>query len=207
LTSIMANAEMLSMQIGDVGGESARMKLKAVVDASVKLSNMAKDMLDFSSVGSGKVGGNLRQCDFAVLMKAAIEPFETSDKTVLINGVYLHDAFLERREITADSEKLQRIVYNLLSNALKYADKEVSVDYEFTSGALNLTVANDGRPLTEEEAGRVFDPFYQTEDGIKSGGAGLGLSIVKEFVEAHSGRVWIKSAQEGGVAFCLSMPV
>lgn len=77
---------------------------------------------------------------------------------------------------------------------------------EFNSGGLKFIVADDGKGISKEEGERIFEAFYQTDEGVKTGGAGLGLNIVKSFVEAHGGNVWVDSGQEKGVTFGFFMP-
>jgi two-component system OmpR family sensor kinase len=69
-----------------------------------------------------------------------------------------------------------------------------------------FTVFDDGKGISAEEAHRIFDAFYQTEDGIKTGGAGLGLSIVKCFVDAHGGHVEVEPGKGSGVIFRILIP-
>jgi signal transduction histidine kinase len=113
---------------------------------------------------------------------------------------------MEDHRIFVDRDKLQRVIYNLLSNGMKHAASEVSMNFDFVDDVFYLSVYNDGKAISVREAERVFDPFYQAEDGIRTGGAGLGLSIVKGFVEAHGGRVWIEPGDGRGTTFRLTMP-
>lgn len=76
----------------------------------------------------------------------------------------------------------------------------------FSEDELSMTVIDDGKGISALEAERIFDAFYQTEEGIKTGGAGLGLSIVKSFVEHHGGNVWVEPGTEGGITFGFSIP-
>ena len=110
------------------------------------------------------------------------------------------------KELLADEDKLQRIIYNILSNAFKHAASEVRLDTSFTDQGLSITVTDDGKGISAIEAERIFDAFYQTEEGIKTGGAGLGLSIVKSFVEHHGGSVWVEPGKDGGITFGFSIP-
>ena len=99
------------------------------------------------------------------------------------------------------------IIYNLLSNACKYAASEVRLEFDCCDEGLTIHVADDGKGIALEDAERVFDAFYQTTAGVKAGGAGLGLSIVKSFVEAHEGRVWVEPGQGKGVRFGAFLPL
>ncbi|HKJ88745.1 MAG TPA: HAMP domain-containing sensor histidine kinase, partial [Gammaproteobacteria bacterium] len=109
-------------------------------------------------------------------------------------------------KITADADIVQRVIYNLLSNAFKYANDEVRFNVECAPDGLCMVVEDDGRGLSAEEAERIFDPFYQTSDGVKAGGTGLGLNIVKSFVTAHGGEVAVEPGLERGARFKVRIP-
>ncbi len=207
LTAIMTTSEILFMQLGEAVDEKVKKKLRSIFDSSVKLSNMAEDMLDYSRARGGGIRLNREACSFSSILKSAAAPFESSGKRLVLNREDFDSARIEDREITVDADKLQRVVYNLLSNGMKHASKEVRISYEFADSSLRFAVSNDGKPIPAREAERIFDPFYQTEDGVRTGGAGLGLSIVKDFIEAHGGRVWVERCGECGASFCFTVPV
>ncbi|MBI5344715.1 MAG: PAS domain-containing sensor histidine kinase [Deltaproteobacteria bacterium] len=172
LTAIIANSELLQMQLDGIIDEKTGKKLKVILTCAEKIGSMTENFGVAYSGGSPLAGD---------------------------------------REIRADHDKLQRAVYNLLSNAFKYAAKEVRVRWELPpigsiGGGLKFIVSDDGKGLPADEAERIFDAFYQTPEGIKAGGAGLGLSIVKSFVEAHGGKVWVEPGHDRGAAFGFSIP-
>jgi signal transduction histidine kinase len=121
--------------------------------------------------------------------------------------------------IQADETRLKQVIYNLLSNACRYTreDGEIFVrawiQWEGTNGRrakfLIIAVADGGIGIPLEEQGHIFEPYYQVPNEInnRSGGIGLGLSIVKELVEAHGGRVWVESAEGEGSTFQVALPV
>lgn len=205
LTTVIANAEMLMIQFSDAD-EKVKRKLKSVLDSSIRLSGMAEDMLDYSRVRSGGLRLYKEACGFANIVMTAAAPFERSEKKLFINGTELGAAIIDDRKIFVDGDKLQRVIYNLLSNGMKHASSEVRVTFDFIDDTLHLSVYNDGKAISAWDAEKIFDPFYQAEDGIRTGGAGLGLSIVKGFVEAHGGKVWIEPGEGRGAAFCFTMP-
>lgn len=206
LTSIMVNSELLQMQHPDLPDKS-RKKLDVICVCSQKINAMTTDMLDYSRAQSGNLAVMKEKLILASVLKESFMPFEGSEKRLFLNGVPYPGAPMEDDWLFADRDKFQRIIFNLLSNAFKHAASEVSVTAEFMTGGLKLTISDDGKGVTSREAERIFDAFYQTEDGVKTGGAGLGLNIVKSFVEAHGGHVWVEAGGEKGVTFCLLVPV
>ncbi len=205
LTTIMANADILRARIASGLQERDRRKFDLILSASKRIDGMAADILDYSRAQSGRVALKKTRVSLVRVLKEAFLPFEHSGKRLILNGSPYHEGAVEDREIHADEDKLKRIIYNLLSNAMKYASAEVRVDVESGEEWLKLTVADDGKGISALDAERIFDAFYQTEEGIKTGGAGLGLSIVKTFVEAHHGKVWVEPAQKGAT-FKLIIP-
>lgn len=205
LTSIVVNSELLLMQ-RSVMPEKDRKKIEVILSAAQKINTMATDMLDFSRVRGG--ASQLRKETFCLsqVIREISQPFVATGKAFVINGAEYGGGELPRCEMTADREKLQRALYNLLSNAFKHAASRVCLQVEHLPECCQFTVADDGRGIPPEEAERIFDAFYQADDGVKTGGAGLGLSIVKCFVEAHGGRVWVEPGRGPGAEFRFTIP-
>ncbi|MBZ0157036.1 MAG: HAMP domain-containing histidine kinase [Alphaproteobacteria bacterium] len=116
-------------------------------------------------------------------------------------GLSLTTAARERALIVADVEKLERIVRNILSNALKYTEKGgVQIDYGKQGDDFFVEVSDSGRGIPEQEIPLIFNRFYRVE-GSGNGGLGLGLSIVKELVEVMGGRIEVRSRVNEGSCF------
>lgn len=207
LTTIMVNSELLLMQLAASIPDKSKKKLEVINSCVQKLSSMTSDMLDYSRAESGNLKLRKESVGVGKMLKDALLPFENSGKKLLVNGGNIVEG-LSGEDITlhADPDKLQRVIYNLLSNAFKNARAEVNISFAPSEDRFRFTVTNDGAGISGEEADRVFDAFYQTADGIKTGGAGLGLSIVKSFVEAHSGNVWVEPGADR-TTFGFSIPI
>lgn len=204
LTSICINTELLLMEF-DEASPKTKKKLEVILSSAHKVSTMAADMLEFSRAQSGSMQIKKEKVDIARVLKDAYEPFKSSGKSFLVNGMPYHEGSVEG-EVMADAEKLQRALYNVFSNAFKHAATFVTFGLEKAGEGFKFSVSDDGKGITAEEADRIFDAFYQTEDGIKTGGAGLGLNIVKCFVEAHGGNVWVEPGKRAGVTFAFIIP-
>lgn len=204
LTSITVNSELLLMQLSDIT-EKTKKKIEVILASAQKVNTMASDMLEFSRAQSGSLRLKKEKVALSRVLKEAFEPFESSGKSLLVNGMPYHEGSVSG-ELFADCEKLQRALYNVISNAFKHAASLVSLKVERDAEGYRFTVSDDGRGISAEVADRIFDAFYQTEDGIKIGGAGLGLSIVKCFVEAHGGRVWVEPGKGSGMTFGFLIP-
>lgn len=207
LMTIMTNAELLIIQSDEAMPEKMKKKFKVILTCSEKLNHMTSDILDYSRAQSGGLMLRKERVSFAKLMREAIMPFEHTGKKFFINGSFYEDCLFDDAQIVVDADKLQRIIYNILSNAFKNALTEVRLILEFTAGELRFVVTDDGKGISEQEAAKIFEVFYQTDEGVKTGGAGIGLNIVKCFVEAHGGKVWVEPGHGIGATFGFSLPV
>jgi signal transduction histidine kinase len=110
----------------------------------------------------------------------------------------------------ADETRLRQILGNLLYNALRYTPEGglIVVDAEALDRSIEVRVSDTGMGMTSEELGRVFERFYQIEQGQRShDGSGLGLSIVKELTEAQGGSVAVESTPGQGTTFRVRLPI
>ncbi|MEO8613215.1 MAG: ATP-binding protein [Chloroflexota bacterium] len=118
--------------------------------------------------------------------------------------------FIPKVQIRADSQRLQQVLGNLLTNALRHTPTqgEITVTIAQVSNKARLTVRNTGSYLTAEEIQNVFRPFWRASESREhdTGGSGLGLAISKELIELHQGKMWVESTQEQ-VSFIFDLPI
>jgi signal transduction histidine kinase len=123
--------------------------------------------------------------------------------------VTLSWAGAKQAPLEADAGRLTQVLFNLVSNAVKFtpAGGHVQVEVEADGGAVRVCVRDSGAGLTAEQMGRLFQPFSQVHDG-SFGGTGLGLYISKGIVELHGGRIWCQSDGPGlGSSFAFEIPL
>jgi len=115
---------------------------------------------------------------------------------------------VEAVRVEGDPQLLSRLVRNLLSNAQRHAVSEIRVSLERDADGVVFAVEDDGPGVAEEERDRVFERFARTEEGRSrdSGGAGLGLAIVREVAVAHGGTVGVEDGSLGGARFVVTLP-
>ena len=123
------------------------------------------------------------------------------------------DKVVDVKEVSAgrvagDAKQLRSVIVNLLDNAVRHADRVVSVSLAESDGWVLLNVDDDGRGIAPEDRSRVFERFVRLDEARTrdSGGAGLGLAIVDEIVRAHHGRVDVMESPAGGARFRVSLP-
>ena len=110
--------------------------------------------------------------------------------------------------VNVDATQIQRVLANLIENALKFSPEGAKVHVRITATRMEaiVRVVDQGPGLAEDELDRVFEPFYRRETGA-SAGAGLGLAIARGFAAANGGRVWAESRPGQGASFALALPV
>ena len=108
--------------------------------------------------------------------------------------------------ISADGKMIERVITNLLDNAVKYSpqDKKILVKLNDWNLEVQVQIIDEGAGISEEHIPYIFDAFYRVKRD--SGGSGLGLSIAKEIIEAHGGKIWVKSSPGNGSTFSFTLP-
>jgi hypothetical protein len=173
-------------------------------------AQIISDLLDMSSIISGKVRLEVQVVDLAGIVEAAVNTVRPAAEA---KGIRL-DISLEpqARSVRGDPNRLQQIFWNLLTNAVKFTPKggRVAVTLQRANSHLELDVADNGEGIDPAFLPHVFDRFRQADSSMerRHGGLGLGLSIVKQLVELHGGTIRSMSAGKGlGSTFKVSLPL
>jgi signal transduction histidine kinase len=171
-----------------------------------RLNLLVNDLLNLSSLRSGKLPLQIAPCDVCLLCRNVVE-----DQRALVDHLIdlklPHDPLI----LQADEGRLSQVVINLVVNAIKYSppDSIVCVDVSLKGTLLILAVHNNGSVIPQEQQENIFEPFYRTREAQTSAtqGWGLGLAISKEIVEQHGGRLWVESSEEKGTTFFVALPL
>lgn len=174
-------------------------------------AQIIEDLLDMSRIISGKVRLDVHRLDLAAIVQTAIE---TARPTADAKGIGLKSVIdpLVGIAVSGDANRLQQVLWNLLTNAIKFTPKggHVQVLLERVNSHLEISVIDTGEGIRPDFLPYVFDRFRQADGSItrRHGGLGLGLSIVKQLVELHGGSIRVKSMGEGfGSTFIVSLPL
>ena len=164
--------------------------------------------LEFAGLQSGQRKMTTRPVAMAPLLRDVAGDADVAARAA---GVTIELAIDDKMPAAAgDEAALRRVFQNLIGNAVKYgADAGwVGVRARFTGGSLEISVSDRGIGIAAADQSRIFDPFYRAPGVVAAQiqGAGLGLSLVKRIVEAHGGRVAVKSAPGEGSTFTVSLP-
>lgn len=136
---------------------------------------------------------------------------ETLDTIPIPEGIQVKVNFPEKfPHIDGDSDRIEQVLTNILSNAVKYtpAGGEITIEGKEETASVIISIRDTGPGIKKEELGKIFEKFYRGDNNIarKKSGSGLGLSIAKGIVEAHGGKIWVESEEGKGSRFSFSLP-
>ena len=204
LTLIADPVEMLLEDSGIKG--KSRELLKMVQRNAIALQQLVSSILDFRKIQNGKMDLKLYRFDIVKTLTVWVGDFQLTAERKQIKLHLDIDAFNGSHEVVADKEKIARVVFNLLSNALKYtpAGGDIFVSLKDEGEKLRLDVRDTGKGIEKEEADKIFERFFQAKGAAS--GTGIGLALVKSFVELHHGQVWVESELGKGSDFIVEIP-
>jgi PAS domain S-box-containing protein len=204
LATIGLNAQALARAIHD---PRLLATVERVLAAVKRLQRMVADLMDLSRLEASRLELVRRRVDVVALVSGAAEraKLDTADRPF---DVRVHG---EVPEAYADPDRIEQVLENLLTNAVKYgqAGTRIAVSVERDGQEVAVAVINEGRTLTAEEITRIFERFQRTRSAKLRGiqGVGLGLYITRSLVEAHGGRITAQSTSAGVTTFRFTLPV
>jgi len=176
-------------------------------DETLRLTKLIDDLLQLAKADASRTTLRLQRVILPELIAQSLELFRSQYD---IKGISVETSYAKGTEgVIADPDKLNQVVRNLLQNAFQYTPQggKVRIHTERLSGEVKTTFANAGGGISEDDLPYIFERFYRGEKSRSReyGGAGIGLAIVKELVEAHGGRVGA-SAVSGEVQIWITLP-
>lgn len=204
LTLIADPVEMLLEDTGIKG--KSRELLKMVQRNALALQQLVSNILDFRKIQNGKMELKLYRFDIVKTLTMWVGDFQLTAERKQIRLHLDVDDLKGSHEMIADQEKISRIVFNLLSNALKYtpAGGEIFVSLKDEGANLRLDVKDTGKGISQDEADKIFERFFQAKGAAS--GTGIGLALVKSFVELHHGEARVESELGKGSDFIVVIP-
>jgi CheY-like chemotaxis protein len=208
LNAILGWARIL--RAGTLGPDDVPRAIETIERNAQAQAQLIEDLLDVSRIVSGKLRLEMRPVDIGEVVSEAMD---TVRPTADARGVTLTAAISHTGPVSGDAQRLRQVIWNLLSNSIKFTPKggSVHVRAEQTIATVRLSVADSGQGIDPEFLPHVFDRFRQgaTTAGVaRRTGLGLGLAIVRHLVEAHGGTVHAASDGPGkGATFTVELPV
>ncbi len=206
LTSIKGFAETLLD--GAMKDEETCRRFLAIIDGEAdRLVKLVDDLLDLSLLESRRVTLKLREVDLGVLVAHTVDKLRPIADT---SQLTLSESAPPGMIISADPDRLEQVLTNLVDNALKYTPPGGRVDVQVAAvnGEVEIAVRDTGGGIRPEDLPHVFERFYRADRSRTrgSGGTGLGLAIAKHIVEAHGGRMSVSSRMNEGTTFTFTIP-
>jgi PAS domain S-box-containing protein len=208
LNAIVGYARLLRGNI--LTGEKAERGIETLERNALALTQIVEDVLDISRIVSGKIRLDVQPVELPLIVHNAIATVQPAADA---KGVRIQTVVDPRvGPVSGDPDRLQQVVWNLLSNAVKFTPKHgrVQVRVERVNSHIEVTVSDTGIGIKSEFLPYVFERFRQADAGTtrKTGGLGLGLSIVRHIIEMHGGTVHVASeGLDRGATFRIRLPV
>ena len=162
------------------------------------LAGLIDDLFELSRLEAGDIQWTLQQVALGQLVEEAVDALRPQAEA---KGVSVRADVRAHQPARANPEKVQRVLFNLIQNAIRHtpADGSVTVLAEAANGRVEIEVSDTGDGIGEDDRARVFEPFYRggSEAARTRAGAGLGLAISRAIVEAHGGRIWLADSPSG----------
>ena len=202
LQSIQGFAEMMDQQLQGPLNSRQQEQVEAIIAASDGLSKLIDNILDIAMIEAGRLELELSQVDLGAALREAAEILDSKARAAGVNLKL--DLAEPLGSIQADERRIKQILFNLLSNALRFTDREdvITLGADRREGEIRLWVSDTGRGIPYEAQAAAFGNFIS---GDKRG-AGLGLALVKSFVELHGGWIALESNPGEGATVTCHLP-
>jgi signal transduction histidine kinase len=213
ITSVISGLTMLQefMLSGEMDADVFTEVIEVARHSSESMLNLVESLLDISRFEQDRVALDCQELPLDVVIDAASR---TVFSLLVSANIALNiDVMPDLPPVWIDAEQIQRVLVNLLDNALRFTpvDGEIRIEAELRSDAHNMLVrvVDTGPGIPPESRGHIFGKFAQLDRGPVRGhkGSGLGLTFCKLAVEAHGGSIWVEEGPEGGAAFCFTLPL
>jgi len=205
LTVIHGHMQLITEALRQAGlDQSLADSIDAITRAEQRIKVMARDLVEVASLEGGQLRLDLQSINLAPYVDSLLRRLQGA----LDTGRITTDIPETLPPVRADINRLERILVNLLSNALKYSPAESAVKVTVEAGdcGLDISVVDRGRGIGAEDLPLIFNRFYRVQSERKAEGIGLGLYITKGLVEAHGGQIHVASTPGQGSTFTFSLP-
>jgi two-component system CheB/CheR fusion protein len=204
LTTTKGYLQLLEMTL-DADNDDALSMIKKALNSVNRLNNLINELLDVNKIQYGKLNYNITIFDFNKMVDDTIEDQRNASPDYMITKKGNIAS-----EITGDRERLQQVVINMVSNAIKYSpeEKKIEVTMKEEKDELIFSVKDHGIGISKENLENIFKRYFRVEDqAMRFQGMGIGLYISNEIIKRHEGKMWVESEKGKGSTFYFSIPV
>lgn len=192
---------------GTISYENQSKYLNIILEETKRLSKLANDILDINKIQIMELKINKTNFEINELIRKTVIQFE---KRVTDKNIDMEVDFADSKNMVfADTEKIQRVIYNILDNAVKFTEQngKIKIETNVRDGKVFVSIKDNGVGIDDEQKKHVFERFYKgdTSRGIDKKGSGLGLSIVREFIKVHDENVYLYSQKCKGTEIIFTL--
>ncbi|MDX2074924.1 MAG: histidine kinase N-terminal 7TM domain-containing protein [bacterium] len=208
LNAILNFTEFVSLGMLGQVNDKQKDALGKSLDSAKHLLALINDVLDMTKIEAGMMKLFIED---NIDLTQELNTILATSKTLLHDKpvVLIQDIDPDLPRLVGDKRRIRQILLNLMSNACKFTEKgSITLSVKKRHDELLFAVIDTGPGIAPQDQDVIFEPFRQTEHGIKhAGGTGLGLPITKKLVEAHGGKLWLESDKGQGASFYLTLPI
>jgi PAS domain S-box-containing protein len=204
LTPILASSELLMEELVD---EPLQGLARNVYHGAENMNRRVDEMMDLARGEIGMLRVNTSPVDLRRILEEVKDYMQPAVNNA---GQTLSMEIPENiPEVMADEDRVRQILYNLISNSIKYSDHggQIKISVQPADKEVEISVSDTGRGMNEEEQTRLFQPYYRVEGGERMSGLGLGLALSKALIELQKGRIWVNSRKGQGSTFTFTLPL
>jgi len=209
LNTVMGFTEMLKQQYIGTLNEKQMSYMSNILEAGERLKSLINDILDLSSIEAGQMELSYSRINAKTLIENIVDITQTWGRKNNIEMII--DCKQDRLFFDGDEQRVKQILLNLISNAFNFSPSgsKVVIGAEEKDNYILISVKDNGIGIDENEIERVFTPFDKINSGTTTNrsGAGLGLTLVKNIVELHKGRIEIESKKDTGTSVLVFLPI
>ena len=201
LSVVLGHAELLELTCGD---DETLMHVRAILKGTERMEAMIENLVEAARLEGGEILLEKEEVRLAEFIPAFLQQSSTALETSRISI----DVPPDIPSVHVDPVRLERILTNLLTNALKYSPDDSTVELSTRSEGNEVLIAvrDRGQGIDPKDLPHIFNRFHRPKEGRRSGGVGLGLYITRSLVEAHGGRIEVQSTPGRGSVFSVTLP-
>jgi two-component system sensor histidine kinase VicK len=209
LTAVKSYAETLLK--GDLSDEAMTRDFLGVIDSEAdRMDRLVRDLLIMTRIDGGAISREMVESDLPTLVRTAMKKLsmEAKEKALTVNRMFsenfIFSAYMDR-------DRMEQVVLNILSNAIKYTDEKGRIDVDIipNENCVQIVISDNGIGIPEKAQARVFERFFRVDKARsrQMGGSGLGLAISRQIVDAHGGEIEIESKYGKGTKVTVTLPI
>jgi signal transduction histidine kinase len=207
LMTLQVSFDLMAPQL-ETSDPEQRKRVKYIVDSIAQISRLVEDLVDWASIEKGKFRLERTEFDLAEMVESLLTGMRQRAglKQIQVASKLAGDL----PHISADRRRIMQVLQNLLENAIRHTPRggAIEVRVERTGTLVEVAVVDNGDGIDAADLERIFQSFYQSAGGQGGGRLGLGLSISKEIVHSHGGKIWVESQGKGkGASFRFTVPL